>query len=118
MPAGFNDTLLNAGNTTQQGLATHLQLYTAEPNAAGTTNVSAAGRQAITWVTAANGDMVATVDMAFTGGTANGACTHAGFWSAGSGGTFYGYAALTGDQTFNSSGEYLVTGITVNGSSG
>lgn len=117
MPSGFNDTLLNSGNTTMQGLATHLQLYTAEPNAAGTTNVSSAGRQAITWVTAANGDMVATVDMAFTGGTPNGACTYGGFWSAGSGGTFYGYEPLTGDQTFNSSGEYTVLGITVTGTS-
>lgn len=118
MPTGLNDTLLNAGSSTMQGLATHLQLYTAEPNAAGTTNVSSAARQPITWVTAANGDMVATVDMLFTGGTANGACTHAGLWSAVSAGTFYGYAALTGDQTFNSAGEYTVTGITITGSSG
>jgi hypothetical protein len=117
MPSGLNDTLLNAGSVTMQGLATHLQLYTAEPNAAGTTNVSSAGRQAITWETAANGDMVATVDMPFTGGTPNGAVTHAGFWSASSSGTFYGYAPITGDTTFNSSGEFLVTWITIAGSS-
>lgn len=117
MPSGFNDTLLNSGSSTMQGLATHLQLYTAEPNAAGTTNVSSAARQPITWVTAANGDMVATVDIPFTGGTPNGACTYGGFWSASTSGTFYGYAALTGDQTFNSAGEYTVTGITVTGTS-
>lgn len=117
MPTGLNDTLLNSGNTTMQGLATHLQLYTAEPNAAGTTFVSSAARQPITWVTAANGDMVATVDLLFTGGTPSGACTYAGFWSAVTTGTFYGYAALTGDQTFNASGEYTVTGITITGSS-
>lgn len=117
MPTGLNDTLLNNGNTTMQGLATYLQLYIAEPNAAGTTNVSSAGRQPITWVTAANGDMIATVDIPFTGGTPNGACTYGGLWSAGSGGTFYGYAALTGDQTFNSAGEYLVTGISIPGTS-
>jgi len=115
MPAGLNDTLLNIGSAAMQAVATHAQLYTAEPNAAGTTNVSSAGRQAVTWVTAANGDMVITTDVPFTGGTANGACTYIGLWSASSGGTFYGYFALTGDQTFNSAGEYIFTGLTITG---
>jgi len=115
MPVGLNDTLLNVGATAMQGSATHAALYTAEPNAAGTTNVATSARQAITWITAANGDMVVTADAAFTGGAASGPCTHVGLWSASSGGTFYGYYALTGDQTFNAAGEYTLTGITITG---
>lgn len=116
MPAGLNDTILNIGNAAMQAVATHAGLFTAEPNAAGTTNVAASARQAITWVTAANGDMVVTADAAFTGGAASGACTHVGLWSQlAAGGTFYGYFALTGDQTFNAAGEYTLTGITITG---
>lgn len=115
MPAGLNDTLLNIGNAAMQSAATHAGLFTAAPNSTGTTNVAASGRQAITWVTAANGDMVMTVDLPFTGGTASGACQAVGLWSASTAGTFYGYFLLTGDQTFNAAGEYTVTDITITG---
>lgn len=110
----FNDTLLNIGNAAMQSAAAYMAIHTAQPDASGSSPSSAA-RQAITWVTAANGDLVATVDLAFTGGTASGPATHAGFWSASTGGTFYGWLPLTGDQTFNAAGEYTVTGITVTG---
>jgi hypothetical protein len=110
----LNDTILNIGAAAMQAAMTHMAIHTAQPNASGS-NESAAARQAITWVTAANGDMVATVDLAFTGGAASGAATHAGFWSASSAGTFYGWYALTGDQTFNAAGEYTVTGISIPG---
>lgn len=111
----LNDALLNIGASAMQAAATHGALYTAAPNAAGTTNLTTAGRQALTWETAANGDMVITADAAFTGGAASGACTVLGLWSAGSGGTFYGYLPLTGDATFNAAGEYTMTGVTVTG---
>ena len=110
----LNDTILNIGNAQMQTSMTHLAIHTAQPNASGS-NESSAGRQAITWVTAANGDLVATVDLNFTGGAASGAATHVGFWSASSAGTFYGWLPLTGDQTFNAAGEYTVTGITITG---
>src|ERR671918_2988169 len=103
----LNDTILNFGNDDMQTRMTHLAIHTAQPDASGS-NPSAAARQAITWVTAANGDMVATVDLAFTGGAASGACVAAGFWSALTSGTFYGHQPLTGDQTFNAAGEYTV----------
>lgn len=115
MPAGLNDTLLNIGSTAMQAAATHAGLFTAEPNAAGTTNVATSGRQAITWTTAANGDMIVTADAAFTGGAASGPCTHVGLWSASTSGTFYGYFALTGDVTFNAAGEYTLTSLTITG---
>ena len=110
----LNDTILNIGNAAMQAVITHAQIHTAQPNASGS-NEATSGRQAITWVTAANGDLVATVDLLFTGGAASGAATHIGFWSASSAGTFYGWQVLTGDQTFNAAGEYTVTGITITG---
>jgi hypothetical protein len=115
MAAGLNDTLLNIGAAAMQAAATHAGLFTAEPNATGTTNTTTAARQPITWITAANGDMVVTADAAFTGGAASGACTWVGLWSAVTSGTFYGGFALTGDQAFNAAGEYTLTGITVTG---
>lgn len=115
MPAGLNDTALNVGNAAIQSATTHAQLHTAEPNAAGTTNVASSARQAITWVTAANGDLVVTADANFTGGAASGACTHVSLWTASTSGTHHGYFALTGDQTFNAAGEYTLTGITITG---
>ena len=110
----FNDTLLNIGAAAMQAAATHMSIHTAAPDGSGS-NASAAARKPITWITAANGDMVATVDLAFTGGTASGPATHAGFWSALTSGTWYGAYPLTGDQTFNAAGEYNVTGITITG---
>lgn len=110
----LNDAILNIGNTAMQAAMTHMSTHSAQPDGSGS-NQTTAARQPITWVTAASGDLVATVDLAFTGGAANGACTHIGFWSAVSAGTFYGYLPLTGDQTFNAAGEYTVTQVTVTG---
>jgi len=110
----LNDTIQNIGCTAMQGAMTHAQIHTGQPSAAGSLEASSA-RQAITWITAANGDMVATADLNFTGGAASGAATHIGFWSAATTGTFYGWQVLTGDQTFNAAGEYTVTGITITG---
>jgi hypothetical protein len=102
---------------------THAQLHTAAPNAAGTTNVSTAARQAITWGAAtSDGDFTTSAALNFTGGAASGACTHVTYWSSAgtgsppSGGTYYGVHALSGDTTFNAAGEYTVTSITENGS--
>jgi hypothetical protein len=70
-------------------------------------------RIAISW--GASAAAVATsggVPLAFTG-AANADASHLGVWSLQAGGTFRGAAALTGDQTFNSAGEYNVTAITL-----
>lgn len=111
----LSDAALNIGNAAAQAAMTHARIHTAQPNASGS-NESAAARLPITWVTAANGDLVMTADLAFTGGAASGAATHIGFWSQlGAGGTFYGYLPLTGDATFNAAGEYTVTAVTITG---
>lgn len=65
----------------------------------------------------AGGVITATgVPYAFTGTPLDGA-THALFFSASTGGTFYGFDALTGDQAFNAAGEYSLTSLTITGSS-
>lgn len=65
----------------------------------------------------AGGVITATgVPYAFTG-TPSAAATHALLFSAASGGTFYGFDALTGDQAFNAEGDYNLTALTLTGSS-
>lgn len=91
---------------------THLAIHTAIPDAMGS-NQSAAARQPVTW-TNTGGDLT-TGSKSFTGGAANGPATYVGFWSALTGGTFYGYAALTGDQSFNSAGQYTINSVTLDG---
>ena len=110
----LNDTLLNIGVNAMQAAATHLAIHTALPDSAGS-NQSAAARVAASWPAAANGDFGTLTGKAFTGGAANGPALYLGFWSAATGGTFYGYLALTGDTTFNSSGAYTVTSVSIPG---
>jgi hypothetical protein len=101
-----------------KNLITHLSLHTAQPaSLTSGTNESTAARQAAGWGAVASGGDFSTTNKAFTGGASGGACTHVGFWSAVTGGTFYGYQALTGDQTFNAAGEYTITSLTVSGTS-
>lgn len=65
----------------------------------------------------ASGVITATgVPYAFTG-TAGAGATNALFFSASTAGTFLGFEALTGDQTFNASGDYNLTALTITGSS-
>lgn len=67
--------------------------------------------------TVAVGVITATgVPYDFTGTPLDGA-THVLFFSASSGGTFYGFKALTGDQAFNAAGEYSIDALTFPGSS-
>lgn len=109
------DSLLNVGATAMGNVATHLAIHTADPGATGL-NPAASARVAASWPAPSGGDLVIT-NKAFTGGAANGPATYVGLWSAVTGGTFYGSVQLTGDQTFNSAGEYTITSLTVNGSS-
>lgn len=114
---GLTDAALNGAAEGVTGLITHASIHTAEPDGAGSAE-STAARQPITFTGA-----VATVDsadatLAFTGGAASGPATHIGFWTALSGGTFRGWAVLTGDQTFNAAGEYNVTSLDFDASDG
>lgn len=112
----LSDGTLNSLGTSLAGLITHAQLHTGDPGALGTSNVSTAARQAVTFTVDADGDLtLSNGPVAFTGGAASGPCTYVSLWSASTGGTFRGSYALTGDQTFNAAGEYNLTGLTING---
>ena len=118
----LEDATLNSLGTSLAGLITHVELHTADPGAAGTANQTAAARQAVTFTVDADGDLTITGNVNFTGGAASGAATWVSLWGgAGAAtkgtGTFRGRYALTGDQTFNSAGEYTLTGLTLNGTS-
>lgn len=112
----LNDTALNIGANAMRTAITHLSLATANPEPTGT-NQATSARVAAVWGTVATGDFSLSTPAAFTGGAANGPVTHVCYWSAATGGVFYGSQALTGDTTFNSAGEYTVNTLTVNGSS-
>lgn len=76
---------------------------------------SAQRRQLVSSV--ASGVITATgVPYTYTG-TPGASATNALFFSASTGGTFYGYDALSGDTTFNAAGEYDLTALTITGSS-
>lgn len=111
----LNDTALNVMANALAAVATHAQLHTAAPNAAGTTNLTTAARQPIAWDAASSGDISLTGTETFTGGAASGACTHVSLWSASTGGTCYGSLTLTGDQTFNAAGEYILNEVLLSG---
>ena len=110
----LNSSGLNVAGNALKTAITHLSLHTANPGTTGT-NPSAAARQPVTW-TVTNGNLSAS-NISFTGGASSGPVTHVGYWSAVTGGTFYGADNLTGDTTFNSAGEYIVTSININASS-
>jgi hypothetical protein len=106
----LNPTALTALITDFTALAPYVALHGADPGTTGTSPTSAA-RVAATW-SVSGAVATAAANLAFTGGFSNGAVTHVGYWSALTGGTFYGSQALTGDATFNSAGQYTLTSLT------
>ena len=92
---------------------TKIRLHTASPS--GTSGAGVLTTAADQTVTAtATGGVVTIPSTAFTGGAASGPCTYVSVWA---GTTYWGFYALTGDQTFNAAGQYTVSSVTVTGSS-
>lgn len=85
---------------------THISLHTTGP-VTSSADESTAARQPVTWTVDADGDL-SVADVAFTGGAPSGPAVRVGYWSAATGGTYYGGALLTGDQTFDANGDYTV----------
>jgi hypothetical protein len=105
----LNDAALVVAANAVDGVISHFQLHSAAPGAAGTTS-PVGSRVAVNGTVDGDGDITWT-NTAFTGLTANQSVTHVSYWSASSGGTYYGNSALTGDATANSAGEYTVTSV-------
>ena len=93
-------------------LAGFASLHTADPGTTGANEVTggspAYARKAITWNAAASGSLDNNANPAFDvpGGVT---VSHAGFWSAATGGTFYGGNALSASETFAGQGTYTLT---------
>jgi hypothetical protein len=111
-----NDAALTAMAAELASITTHVQVHSGDPGAAGTSNIAAGtSRVAVVWDADADGDLSLQGVELVTGGTPASNATWLSFWSASSGGTHYGNRPTTGDTTFNASGEYEVTEITVTG---
>jgi len=101
---------------TLRGAALYGQLHTSAAGAAGTSNLTTAARQAITWAaTSGLGNFGLASPINFTGGAASGPVYSITLWSASTAGTFYGELPLTGDTAFNASGQYNVTALDMTG---
>ncbi len=92
-------------------VAPYLALHSAEPGETGVDETTAT-RVAAGW-TPASGGRLLLPGRTFVGGAANGPVTHLGFWSALTGGLFYGSGALAGDQVFNANGAYNLDALSV-----
>lgn len=106
----LSDAALVLGANAIDAAITHMQLHSGARGAAGTTN-AVGSRVAVNGTVDADGDISYT-NVAFTGLSANQAVAEVSYWSASTGGTYYGGAALTGDTTANSAGEYTITSLT------
>jgi len=106
----LNDTALVAAANAINAAVTYLQLHSAAPNSTYTTN-AVGSRVAVTGTVDADGDIVWST-VTFTGLPASSPVTHVSYWSASTGGTNYGGAALTGDLVANASGSYTVSSVT------
>jgi len=113
---GFNNATMVVGASAIQAVTTHAQLHSAAAGSAGTTNVTSAARQAVTWTTpTGNGDYGLASPLNFTGGAGNGGVYSVTLWDASTGGNFRGEFVLTGDAAFNAAGEYSVTALGLDG---
>ena len=115
MAAGLNAAALHIGGAAIATAIAWVQIHTATPSSGGS-NEATSARQAVT-LSDTGGVITASAAVNFTGGAASGPALFLGYWSASTAGTFYGYEALTGDQTFNAAGQYTVNSITITGSS-
>lgn len=89
---------------------THVSLHSGDPSTTGANEISggtpAYARQAIDWGAASSGAMaidgVLTFDV-----PASTTVSYFGMWSASSGGTFYGGAALDDSEAFTAQGQFV-----------
>jgi hypothetical protein len=92
-------------------LVAYASLHTADPGTSGTSEVTggspAYARKSVGWASAASASKASNTAQVFDvpGGTT---ITHLGYWSASSGGTFYGSRPLDANQTFATQGTYTV----------
>lgn len=113
----FNNAAMVVAANAIQDVALYGQLHSGAAGGSGTSNVTSAAREAITWATPTGlGDFALDAQLEFSGGAANGDVYSITLWSASTSGTYYGeFPLTTGDTAFNSAGEYYVTAIDLTG---
>lgn len=106
---GLNNAGLNLQVAGLTSAATHVSLHTASPGSDGSNEVTGGSyaRQATSWAAASAGTVATDANIVFNVPTST-TITHLGYWSASSGGTFYGWRALNASQTFSSAGTYTI----------
>lgn len=104
----FDSGLVVMGTALRSAI-THIQFHSADPGAAGTSNVAAGARIAVTWgAVDGDGDFQNSAVINKTDGGASAACTYVSYWTALTSGTCHGSKILTGDTSFNSAGAYSI----------
>jgi hypothetical protein len=106
----LNDAALVVAANAVDGVITHMQLHSGARGASGTTN-AVGSRVAVDGTVDADGD-ISWTNVAFTGLSASQAVAEVSYWSASTGGTYYGGTVLTGDATANAAGAYTITSLT------
>jgi hypothetical protein len=101
--------LVIAGNAVDTAIA-FMQLHSGARGAAGTGN-AVGTRVAVNGTVDAAGKITWT-NVAFTGLAANQVVAEVSYWSAASGGTYYGGAATAGAAAANAAGAYTITSAT------
>lgn len=106
----LNGTGLSAQVSGLTAVAVYASLHTAEPNASGSSEVTGGSytRESISWAAASNGTAATNANIVFDV-PASTTITHVGYWSAVSGGTFYGSRVLDASQTFATAGTYTIS---------
>ena len=108
----FTNLALNPAATSGAGVATMCSLHTALPDGTGSNELTGTGyaRQPVTWGTASNGIVTATVDPEFVVPAGNWV-RYVGLWT--SGGAFVGADVLATQVEFPAQGTYTVSPLRV-----
>jgi hypothetical protein len=119
MPDGYSTAGKNAMLDHLGTLVLYMSMHDADPGASGTTaeltgGAPAYARKAVSFAAASGGSKALSGTVTFDVPAGRGA-THVGFWSAVTGGTFYGSDALSSPEaTYSSQGQYIVNAATLN----
>ncbi len=115
MASLLNDSARNVMLDQFGTVAIWASLHTANPGSTGTSEVTggspAYARKSITW-SAASASSKASNNAPLFDVPPNTTVTHTGFWSASTGGTFYGYLDIT-DEAYVGQGTYTLNSATI-----
>jgi hypothetical protein len=115
--AGLNAAAKNAAVDGLASPIVYVSLHTADPGSGSSASAGEAtggspayARKGVTYGSAASGVKVTAAAVTFD--VPAGTYTHVGFYSASTGGTFYGSAALSASETFAAQGQYVLSSVT------